>query len=30
MAENEKVKEPEHVSSPEQLDQTITVINHHG
>ena len=31
MAENdERVKEPEHVSSPEQLDQTITVINHHG
>lgn len=30
MAENEKDKEPEHVSSPEQLDQTITVINHHG
>ena len=25
-----KDKEPGHVSSPEQLDQTITVINHHG
>ena len=25
-----KDKEPEHVSSPEQLDHTITVINHHG
>ena len=26
----EKDNEPEHVSSPEQLDQAITVINHHG
>ncbi len=31
MAENDvSSNEPEHVSSPEQLDQTITVINHHG
>ena len=31
MAENDVyANEPEHVSSPEQLDQTITVINHHG
>ncbi|MBR5671944.1 MAG: hypothetical protein IKX02_00715, partial [Spirochaetales bacterium] len=26
----EKEKGPEHGSSPEQLDQAITVINHHG
>lgn len=25
-----KDNEPQHVSSPEQLDHTITVINHHG
>jgi len=30
MAMDSKDKEPEHVSSPEQLDHTITVINHHG
>ena len=31
MAENDVyANEPEHVSSPEQLDQAITVINHHG
>ena len=31
MAENDVyTNEPEHVSSPEQLDQAITVINHHG
>ena len=31
MAENDVyANEPEHVSSAEQLDQTITVINHHG
>ena len=31
MAENDVYdNEPEHVSSPEQLDQAITVINHHG
>ncbi len=31
MAENDvNANEPEHVSSPEQLDQAITVINHHG
>jgi HlyD family secretion protein len=32
MADSENTKDngPEHVSSPEQLDQAITVINHHG